>query len=588
MRSVLLLLAVGITSFAAAARAQQSDDQTQLPGVPWPATDALGRSTPTGAELAGTRANRTVCMFYFLWHGAHEVRRADRDGPFDISQILAADGDARAKPDSPLWGPFGAPHYWGQPLYGYYRSDDPWVLRRHAYLLADAGVDALVFDTTNAVIYRDTFLELCRVFHELRQEGERTPQIAFMVNTAAGATADKIFHELYEPGLFRELWFQWQGKPLLICDPAAASDTVKNFFTLRRAHWPFEMVNTDRAWHWEATFPQPFGYVDNQANVEQLTVSVAQNLRASDGRVTNMSRLDARGRSFHDGDQAIENDSVGRGANFQEQWDRALQLDPPVVLVTGWNEWIAGRFGEKGGPITFVDQYDEEFSRDIEPMRGGHGDNYYYQLVANVRRYKGISPTPRRVPGEAFDSSQGWNAWAKVTPEFIDHVGETIPRDHAGVCGLHYAETSGRNDFVVAKVARDADRVYFYLRARKPWQGVGPPSGTWLLIDVDQRSNTGWHGYDLIVNRQQADGQALIERSVEDDQWRADGRAELRVEGEHLQLALPRALLPDNKGALKFDFKWVDHLPEPIDIADFYTSGDVAPEGRFNYRYQSE
>ena len=166
--------------------------------------------------------------------------------------------------------------------------------------------------------------------------------------------------------------------------------------------------------------------------------------------------------------------------------------------------------------------------------------------------------------------------------------GRDDPRDHAGVCGLHYAETSGRNDFVVAKVAHDADRVYFYVRARKPWQGVGPPGGTWLLINVDQRANTGWHGYDLIVNRQQADGQALIEQSAGDEQWRADGQAELRVEGEHLQLALPRPLLPDHEGALKFDFKWVDHLPEPIDIADFYTSGDVAPEGRFNYRYQSE
>ena len=31
-------------------------------------------------------------------------------------------------------------HYWGEPQYGYYLSADPWVLRRHAQLLADAGV----------------------------------------------------------------------------------------------------------------------------------------------------------------------------------------------------------------------------------------------------------------------------------------------------------------------------------------------------------------------------------------------------------------------------------------------------------------
>jgi hypothetical protein len=26
---------------------------------------------------------------------------------------------------------FGESHYWGEPLYGYYDSADPWVLRRH-------------------------------------------------------------------------------------------------------------------------------------------------------------------------------------------------------------------------------------------------------------------------------------------------------------------------------------------------------------------------------------------------------------------------------------------------------------------------
>jgi hypothetical protein len=30
------------------------------------------------------------------------------------------------------------------------------------------------------------------------------------------------------------------------------------------------------------------------------------------------------------------------------------------------------------GPVTFVDEFSAEFSRDIEPMKGGHGDNYVY------------------------------------------------------------------------------------------------------------------------------------------------------------------------------------------------------------------
>jgi hypothetical protein len=31
----------------------------------------------------------------------------------------------------------------------------------------------------------------------------------------------------------------------------------------------------------------------------------------------------------------------------------------------------------------------KKHSRDLEPMKGGHGDDYYYQFVGHVRRYKG-------------------------------------------------------------------------------------------------------------------------------------------------------------------------------------------------------
>ena len=31
------------------------------------------------------------------------------------------------------------------------------------------------------------------------------------------------------------------------------------------------------------------------------------------------------------------------GRNFEEQWSYALEVDPEMVFVTGWNEWIAQR-----------------------------------------------------------------------------------------------------------------------------------------------------------------------------------------------------------------------------------------------------
>ena len=97
-------------------------------------------------------------------------------------------------------GHAGREYYWGEPLYGYYLSTDPWVIRRHAQLLSAAGVDTLIFDTTNAVTYPEVYTKICEVFTEMRKAGDRTPQIAFMVNTEAGKTAEQIYNELYRPG----------------------------------------------------------------------------------------------------------------------------------------------------------------------------------------------------------------------------------------------------------------------------------------------------------------------------------------------------------------------------------------------------
>jgi hypothetical protein len=572
----------GFTLLSAGVLGQQAFN----PGVPWPATDALGRKLPLESEVGPVRSNRFVGIFYFLWHNQTGGRNPNGEGPYDIGRILAKDPGALSKPDSPLWGPIGMYHYWGEPLYGYYLSTDPWVLRRHAQLLADAGIDTLIFDTTNAQTYPEVYKALCAVFRSIREQGGRTPQLAFMVNTEAGRTAQRLYEEFYKPGLYRELWFQWAGKPLLLCDPAAASAEVRQMFTLRAAHWPFTLTNTAYAWHWEATYPQPFGYTDDPQQPEQVNVSVAQNLRQRDGKVTNMSVGDARGRSFHEGHEDTRPGAVDRGYNFQEQWQRAFDLDPPFVMVTGWNEWIAGRWGTPGGPLIFVDQFDEEFSRDIEPVKGGHGDSYYWQLVANIRRFKGAPEIPRASAPKSIRIDGGLDQWREVAPDFLDHAGETASRDFDGAAGTHYVNRTGRNDLLSCKVARDEQNVYFYVRTGEPLTSPHAPNWMWLLLDSDQNAATGWAGYDFIVNRaMDSDGKMWLEKNEGGWNWRRVASVDFRMAGKELQLSIPRAALGMAKDRTSFDFKWADNLQRPGDVMDFYVSGDVAPEGRFNYRY---
>ena len=376
----------------------------------------------------------------------------------------------------------------------------------------------------------------------------------------------------------------------MLCDPAEASPELKTFFTLRAAHWPFELVNTPYAWHWEATYPQPYGYTDAPNRPEEVNVSVAQNLRADNGKVTNMSEGYARGRSFHDGQQNIKSGSVNQGYNFQEQWKRVFQLDPPFVFITGWNEWVAGRFSAPGKPVIFVDQFDEEFSRDIEPQNGGHGDNYYYQMVANIRRYKGAPAPPVPTAAATINVTGGFEQWKNVGPVFHAEEGKSMTRDFAGVSGLHYTNQTVRNDFESFKVARDNRNIYFYVRTRGPITSVDDKDWMWLLIDADQNNKTGWNGYDFIVNRSRsADGKLFLEKNTGGWNWKRVTAVSLRVMGNELQLAIPRSALGLSSDAneTSFDFKWADNMQRPGDLMDFYLDGDVAPAGRFNYRYEA-
>lgn len=568
------------------------------PGTPWPARDGLGRELPLSAEVGPPKADRFVGIFYFLWQSA-EVRAGTPGGdPYNVASILARDPAALEKPASPLWGPVGVYHYWAEPLLGYYANTDPWVISRHAQWLADAGVDTLIFDTTNAQTYPDAYLSLCSAFEKVRRNGGRTPQLCFMVHTAAGKTADKLFREFYGPGCHRDLWFHWQGKPLLLCDPAEASSEVREFFTLRRAHWPFTLTNTHRAWHWEATYPQPYGYADDPAVPEQVNISVAQNLRQEDGKVTNMGDGNARGRSFHNGRQDASPAAVARGLNFQEQWQRAFELNPPFVMVTGWNEWIAGRWGKPEGPIVFVDQYDQEFSRDIEPMRGGHGDNYYLQLIANIRRYKGVPELPSSSPMKSIELGKGFDQWEDVRPVFADAPEDTAGRQHRGVLQLQYTNHSGRNDIVLCQVARDSRNLYFHARTREPLTPPRDNGWMWLLLNpisaaADATSTSPkipWEGYEYVINRRMAaPGEAWLERHRGGWTWESVARIKFRAEEAHLHLAVPLSALglDEHSPSLTVDFKWIDNAEEPPDIHQFYTRGDVAPEGRLRFRYQA-
>ena len=88
--------------------------------------------------------------------------------------------------------------FWGEPLFGYYTSDDEWVMRKHVQMLTDADVDYLVFDTTNAFTYTSQALKLMAILDEYAGDGWDVPQVAFYTNSSSGDTMNRIYNEIYK------------------------------------------------------------------------------------------------------------------------------------------------------------------------------------------------------------------------------------------------------------------------------------------------------------------------------------------------------------------------------------------------------
>ncbi len=553
----------------------------------WVATDALGRTVSTNDQVGPPRRNKTVGIFYFLWMGQHGL-----EGPFDITKILAQDPDAMSKPDSPLWGPVNKFHFWGEPLFGYYLSTDKWVYRKHAQMLSDAGVDFVVFDVTNQFTYPDSYTALCEAWSEVRKNGGRTPQIAFLTPFwDPRKVVRTLYDNLYSKDLYPDLWFRWKGKPLILADPDKVDDDVKSFFTFRKPQPDyFQGPTGPKQWGWLEKYPQHIFYDENN-KPEQMVVGVAQN--GHYGKLCTFSEKDTYGRSWHDGKKDERPGAVNEGLNFAEQWKRALEVDPEVIFITGWNEWIAMRLAEFAGvrePVMFCDQYTQEYSRDIEPMKGGHGDDYYYQMIDYIRRYKGARPVPQAGPPKTMRMDGSFGDWADVTPEFRDDIGDTAHRDHPGWGSEgQYTNNTGRNDITLCKVARDDKFVYFYAKTRDPLTPRTGPGWMMLFINSDCDHRTGWEGYDFVINRKTpGDSTALLERSRTGWNWEPVTEVRYRARGSEIEIAVPRSALgldlPNRPP--RFDFKWADNTALSGDVMEFYTNGDVAPNGRFAYRYE--
>lgn len=291
----------------------------------------------------------------------------------NITEVLAGKKD---------WGNEYAFHYWAKPAQGYYRSTDMQAAKHNLILLGEADVDFIILDYTNAndgyisntamgkVWMFDPLETLCKASLELRAEGYRTPYIVCWCGESKGPMIQALYDRFYTDSPYADCFVYWEGKPFMIYTQSTDGFPCPELFTVRHM-WG---LTNERCWRFLNVSNKKTAYKQDGV-YEQISVAVAS-------QETYMSMPTAHGRNG--------------GKFFYDQWKEAFRVHPKVVTITWWNEWIAQRF-IVNGQSTFVDNYNQEYSRDIEPMEGGHGDQYYQWMKQYIAAYKAGEDCPKLV-----------------------------------------------------------------------------------------------------------------------------------------------------------------------------------------------
>lgn len=599
----------------------------------WIYVDGLGR-TDTSYEQVGNRSEheRVVGVFYHTWHSEFSKNRV----PVNLTEVIKEYPEAAedVKGNNKFWvshfeSRYEPGYFWNEPIFGYYKTEDEFVLRKHAEMLADAGVDFIFFDCTNGrYMWENGVDALIKVWYEAMEDGVDVPKLVFWLNLA-GRASDRIaqiqimYDNWYSKEEYNDLWFNWEGKPLVLTftdifnQEYENKQNIEEMFTFRAVQPSYfnEGGQSYDYWGWLSVYPQcKYGYPTEDGRPEQMAVGVAQN---ADSEYYTLSYMAAgpqiMGRSYA-GDMVVDgilteysySFSYGgqtfsanqrdefamlAGRNFQQQWDYAIECDPNVIMVTAWNEWHAYRTSG------FCDAFTDEYSRDIEPTKGVLKDHYYYQLVANIRRYKGL-----KEEDSSFDSkmtidiySDNLSAWDNAVT-FEHYTGSTRDRSTVGYKKCFYENQTMRNDIVTSKVAYDNDNLYFYVSTVEELSPDTDPGWMRLFIDTDYLGmSDNWEGFEYVINRvNPSNGTCTLEKSLGVDeqgvwQWEAvEGTVNYSVKGNVLQMSVPRSMIGQNAKVMDFGFKWSDNMQTDGDIMDFYSYGDVAPGGRFCFHFHTK
>ncbi len=355
-------------------------------------TKTAGTTSKTRYELS-YRYDQ-VGIYYATWFDLWRTRNPQI---YNITEIQNNNGQ---------YGPIGYFHYWSEPQLGYYVSSDKEVIKTHMRQLVSAGIDFLVIDNTNLrtdlnnddwnLMVTKPMTSLLDTLVEMRNNGEKTPYIVNWVGTFGDFNAmmmgqldctqiacnweiiNKLYNQFYTNEKYADLWVYWDDKPFMGTTTKISNPTVP---ITTRTIWALQQSTTNKEWTFRQQNNNLIYGKDDSGNLEQMSVSAAL----------------ALGYCMSDPTYTI---GRNHGLTFYNQWLNAYDKHPKVIFVGTWNEWGAQRIEYPMATCKdkcFTDEYTQEYSSDIEPMKGGHGNQYYQWLKKYIQDYKSYKNCPKLV-----------------------------------------------------------------------------------------------------------------------------------------------------------------------------------------------
>jgi hypothetical protein len=337
-----------------------------------------------------------IGVFYHTWHcpSSQDVH--------DVSKCLAGQ---EAWPPWPSDPNAQTPFWWGEPAGGYYcLTNNTALLTQHAEMLRDMGADFVFVDVTNhnyntstlcaapEAMIIEPFTTLVNVWKSIPGAPKLVPWVpvsdcpTYLPPSACNQPDNTyMVYSMLDLLAGTGMAFEYQGKPLLLITENSiypASDArlaaLSSNYTIRKM-WAFEPDGTEK-----------WSYLENCNESPLEGQPCNQRIAVKNGAGEQFPIATAYGADYMSHTNTATPKHYGK--TLRKQFETLLDNpEIPIATITGWNEWLTGRW-PCGSPACdcsnafdstygcFLDQFTDEYNRDIEPANNATGD-YYYRLV---------------------------------------------------------------------------------------------------------------------------------------------------------------------------------------------------------------